>query len=222
MQDITQINSSEQVIDRLRSVHKKEQFIKLNTAFFHALLISIMTLLVFSGIEVFANGNIAFRTFLFYAWLLISIGSLGILSLFPIRQLMRSSKEETHFAIADRVGTIFEDIRDTLHNALQMMSKKEQYPLSALPFINAAFDEVESKSREKNFYEVIDEQERKSALLLFMSALGVSLIMFLGMSPLRESLNRFNISNHSYRLRPIVWIFLPSTKQFYAVAKKKF
>lgn len=190
MQDITQINSSEQVIERLRSVHKKEQFIKLNTAIFHALLISIMTALIVSGIEVFANGNIAFRTFLFYAWLLISIGSFGILTLFPIRQLMRSSKEEIHFAIADRVGIIFEDIRDTLHNALQMMSKKEQYPLSALPFINAAFDEVESKSREKNFYEVIDEQERKRALILFMSALGVSLIMFIGISPLRESLNR--------------------------------
>ena len=190
MEHMTQHTSMGQVIERLRAVHKKEQFMKLNTALFHACTVSVITALIFSGIETIAQGNIAFRTFLFYAWLAISIGSLLILSISPIRQLMKSSREEIHYAIAGRVGNVFEDIRDTLHNALQMMSKKDSYPQSALPFIDAAFDEVREKSKEKDFYQIIDEKERKQALLFFMSGLGISLALLIGISPLRESMNR--------------------------------
>jgi len=103
---------------------------------------------------------------------------------------MKSSTQEIHFAIADRIGKLYEDIRDTLHNALQMISNKEQYPISALPFIDAAFEEVEKKSRDKDFYQIIDEQERKRAILMFASTLGVALVLFIGVSPLRDSLNR--------------------------------
>jgi len=190
MQENTERYSSAEVIGRLRAVHKKEQFIKLNTALYHAMLISVIMALIISGIELLANGNIAFRTFLFYSWLLLSLGSLIGLSIIPILQLMKTSKEDIHFAIAGRVGTVFQDIRDTLHNALQMMSNKDRYPVSAMPFIDAAFDEVERKSRDKNFYQIIDHDERKRALILFMSALGISLIMFIGITPLRDSLNR--------------------------------
>lgn len=190
MQEITQHHSSTEVIDRLRAVHRKEQFIKLNTALFHALLIFVLLAVFISGVELIANGNIAFRTFLFFAWLTLSIGSWIGLSILPIMQLMKTSREDVHYSIAGRVGTIFEDIRDTLHNALQMMSNKDRYPVSAMPFIYAAFDEVERKSRDKNFFQIIDEQERKRALILFMSTLALSLLMFIGIAPLRDSLHR--------------------------------
>jgi hypothetical protein len=190
MEDITKYDSSGQVIERLRSVHKKEQFIKLNTALIHALTISIIATLILSGIEVFAQGNIAFRTFLFYAWMIITTASFIGLSVFPIRQLMRSSSEEIQYAIADRIGNLFDDIRDTLHNALQMIAQRDRYPASALPFIEAAFSEVEQKSRNTDFYEIIDEKERKQALYLLLMSLGITLTLFIGITPLRNSLHR--------------------------------
>ncbi|MBM4173291.1 MAG: hypothetical protein FJ212_02920 [Ignavibacteria bacterium] len=178
------------IIQRLRSVHRKEQFMKLHAAFMNTCSVSSIVLLAWTIIEFFAQGNIAFRTFLFSSWVILSLISLLIFTLFPIRQLLLSSSNHVYDSIASRVGALFMDIRDTLQNALQLIQTQDSYPPSALPFIQAAFEDVRHKTHEKDFYLIIDEQERKKSLLFMMFSLGVSILLLLGVSPLRDSLSR--------------------------------
>ena len=178
------------IIERLRSVHRKEQYLKLHSAFMNAITVSVITMFLFSIIEFFAQGNIAFRTFLFYSWVIISSIALFVFSAFPIKQLINTAGEHVQNAIASRVGMMFHDIRDTLQNALQLIQSKDSYPASALPFIQAAFQDVQSKTSEKDFYLIIDEQERKRSFLFMMFSIGVSMLLLIGVSPLRDSFSR--------------------------------
>lgn len=178
------------IIERLRFVHRKEQYMKLHSAFLNAISVSVLTILLFVIIEYIAQGNIAFRTFLFYTWVVISGIAVFVFTAFPIRQLLITASNTVQDAIAFRVGTMFHDIRDTLQNALQLIQSKESYPPSALPFIQAAFEDVQIKTNEKDFTLIIDEQERRRALFVMFASIGLSLLLTIGISPLRESLSR--------------------------------
>ena len=168
----------------------KEQYMKLHSAFLNAISVSVLTILLFVIIEYIAQGNIAFRTFLFYTWVVISGIAVFVFTAFPIRQLLITASNTVQDAIAFRVGTMFHDIRDTLQNALQLIQSKESYPPSALPFIQAAFEDVQIKTHEKDFTLIIDEEERRRALFIMFASIGLSLLLTIGISPLRESLSR--------------------------------
>lgn len=178
------------IIERLRAVHRKEQFMKLGTAFQYGLSASVALMIIFTVLEYIAEGNIAFRTFLFYSWLTISIASILFFSFFPIRQLFNTSSGQVQNSIAGRVGNLFQDIRDTLQNALQLIDSRQNYPVSSLPFIQAAFDDIIRKTEHKNFFEIIDAEERKRALIVLFATIGTSVALLIGIAPLRDSLNR--------------------------------
>ena len=178
------------IIERLRSVHRREQFMKLHAAFMNACSVSSIVLIFYTIVELFAQGNIAFRTFLFASWVILSVVSLLMFTLIPFRQLLLSSSNHVYDSIASRVGALFTDIRDTLQNALQLIQTKDSYPASAIPFIQAAFEDVLHKTHEKDFYLIIDEHERKRSLLFMMISLGITIMLLIGISPLRDSLGR--------------------------------
>lgn len=141
------------IIERLRSVHRREQFMKLHAAFMNACSVSSIVLIFYTIVELFAQGNIAFRTFLFASWVILSVVSLLMFTLIPFRQLLLSSSNHVYDSIASRVGALFTDIRDTLQNALQLIQTKDSYPASAIPFIQAAFEDVLHKPMKRFLFD---------------------------------------------------------------------
>lgn len=186
------------LIHRIRAARKKEFFIRSGAVILSFLSSVFVTILLFSIIEYFANGDIPFRTTLMIVAVLINTAVLAILSkgLVP-DYLGRNRITVETFAL--RVGTYFKDIRDNLCNAIQLYSGFKNDVLMSKELAVAAFDDVYIKTSDKNFEDIIDQKDfKRSVVMFFVSLLTVLAIFAAFNESLGNSLYRLINFNQSF------------------------
>jgi len=164
-----------EIIQKLRTTRRKESFIILFSGLFNALTFIVSVLFTVTLIELFAQGDVFFRGILFG---FIVFSSIMILSFFLkdglARFLMPKSRPPLHL-IALRVGSHYPDVKDRLSNAVQIYQERNKPNGMSAELIEAAFDQITSYSKDKDYNVILDTKKLKNSALRF----AVSLMIFL-------------------------------------------
>ncbi len=122
--------------------------------------LSILFLLIVV-MEVAKNFNSSVRTFLFYFFAASFLFSF-LIFLFSFIKNFISIKRINYSEVARRIGNYFENVKDELVNAIQLIEEKNNNYSEQL--INAAFNKVYQKTKELNFNSVVDFTSTKKLL----------------------------------------------------------
>lgn len=187
------------IMSKLRATRRKESWMILGSGMFYSASIIFSFLLIAVFIEAIMNGDIAFRTFLAYSLAIISLISLGYF-LYPglARFLVPRSKPALN-TIALRVGEKYPDVKDRLSNAVQIFKTIDNPGGMSAELIEAAFSQITSSSKDKDFDVIINRQNFKRSFLMFITSFVLFWAMILLFpSSLGSSLNRVVNWNESF------------------------
>lgn len=183
------------LLQRFSAVHKKEVRNQFFVALYKVVAIISVLITVTGAIEWIAQGDIPFRTILFYT----TLASTALFSLYTflpfILILFGIKKTYNPHDIAKRVGNVFPDIRDTLLNAFQLLGNEKQY--SSKEFVHAAFDTAFTASKDIDFYAIIEDKEKKRFAVIMLCAVTFSIGLLL-IPQFRNSVQRVFNYNTSY------------------------
>ncbi len=170
------------IITRLTAVKRKELLYWALTGIVNALSASIVTAVLFSLLEIAAHGSSIFRGVLFYIWLAATIGSFLLFAGKGIGKLLGLISSDSPDQTAMRVGKHFDDLRDSLCNALQLYRNINSMTGSSPALALAAFDSAAAIAKQKNFDEIIEKNSSKKAIILF-SIITLISSLFFGLLP---------------------------------------
>lgn len=161
------------LIDKISATRRKENVIYLSSALLKVLSITIIAMIIAGAIEAFANGDTTLRTIL-AGFIFISFAtSFGvflfpeILRLFGVKNYLDDNK------MALRIGNHFDDIKDNLCNALQMVPISKQSNGMSPNLALAAFEEISRRVGTRNFDEIINFNELKRSIVYFVIAISL-------------------------------------------------
>ena len=167
-----------EIVQKLRLTRRKESLIILFTGLFNALTIIISIFFILGLIETFANGDTIFRGTLFGFFI---FSSVMLLSYFLKpgleRFLLPRSRPPLHL-IALRVGNKYPDVKDRLSNAVQIYQERNQPSGMSTELIEAAFEQITSYAKDRNFDVILDTKKLKNSLINFVISLFFFLITF--------------------------------------------
>jgi len=167
-----------EIVQKLRLTRRKESLIILFTGLFNALTINISIFFILGLIETFANGDTIFRGTLFGFFI---FSSVMLLSYFLKpgleRFLLPRSRPPLHL-IALRVGNKYPDVKDRLSNAVQIYQERNQPSGMSTELIEAAFEQITSYAKDRNFDVILDTKKLKNSLINFVISLFIFLITF--------------------------------------------
>lgn len=183
------------LLQRFSAVHKKELRYKLITVLNKIIIALCLLLGLAAGIELLANGDIPFRTFMYYSGTTI-FTMFAAYSIIPVLLQYFGIRDTFNpHTIAKRIGNAFPDIRDTLLNAFQLAGNEYQH--GSHDFIEAAFDTAFGSSREKDFFVIVEKKEMQR-FALFCAITVIILSGLFAIPAYRQSLGRVFNYNTSY------------------------
>lgn len=169
-----------EIISKLKATRRKETVLMLSSALMKSLGIFALVILLISIIELIADGDIAFRTFLAGFSMLSLVLSLAYF-LFPVyRRVYISKYHPSLYDIALRVGNFYPDLKDNLCNGIQLLPIANNPKGASKDLIYAAFAQIAESSRNKDFDVIIEKKNFGKILIFFFAALiitGASMFM---------------------------------------------
>jgi len=195
MSDISVFHNN--LTKRLVTVREKELRLNFFSSLLNSIAVALLSFSLAGFVEWIMEGDVAFRTFLFISALAISAVGFAFFALPALLSLLGIRAKQSAENVALRVGTFFPELSDKLSNALQLANESKQFGYSN-DLINAAFDEVYTNSKDKNFDLIINKEELKKSALFFFAALGISLISFVTIAGMGEAFNRILNFNKSF------------------------
>lgn len=201
------------ILHRLEQTRSKETRLTIASATALTLAISLGVFFLFSLIETFAHGNTTVRTGMFITWVLATVGSgVYLIGGSVWRRLFAQDKPSIE-SIALRVGNAYQDVRDMLLNAMQLVPLVETGGGCSSSLALAAFENVSEQTKNKDFAVIIDRKEPKRSALLLFALLGVGLLM-MAFSPTRDAAGRILQFNKSFLPpAPFALSIEPTTQQ---------
>lgn len=156
--------------------------------------LSILFLLIVL-IEAAGNFNSSVRTILFYLFIATVLISFLIFIIAFVKSLL-SIKRINYAEVAGRIGNYFENIKDELTNAIQLLEEKNNNYSQQL--IDAAFDNVYRKTKELNFNSIVDFSSTKKLLKSALTIIAVVLLASSLIPQLNLALNRLINYNKNF------------------------
>ncbi|NLO19083.1 MAG: hypothetical protein GX121_04285 [Ignavibacteria bacterium] len=188
-----------EVLKRIRSTRKKEANLEFFTAAMKFLSIAAIALLLVSSLELLFNGSEVFRTTLAAIFVLIIASSVGALLAAPLAKITGYKGLQSEEQIALRIGEKHSELKDKLCNALQLIASLGSQVGTSSALSIAAFTEIATLSKDKNFDDIIDKRVFKKTLLFFLvSIIFVSSIFLVFQTSIGNAFNRVVNYNQSY------------------------
>ncbi len=161
------INSTyESITARLTATRRKEELLHLAGGLLSTLAVASALWLLFTVIEFWVHGSTQLRTILFTVWAIAS-GMAGIGWMLPgVLRLVGVRASYSIDEMALRVGKVYDDVGDMLCNVLQLHVHDGAGALS-----QAAFSSVAATAATKDFDAVIERQDLRRSILLFLAAI---------------------------------------------------
>ena len=106
------------LVKKINATRSKESVMLLISGLLIALASIACAILLTTFIEYFANGDIAFRTFLYYSTVIVTVAAFGIFIVPNILRFLGIKGLPTVNEIALRIGNYYPNIKDKLGNAL--------------------------------------------------------------------------------------------------------
>ncbi|WPU94313.1 DUF4175 family protein [Mucilaginibacter sabulilitoris] len=151
--------------------------------------------------EYFGNFNIAFRTILFYFFILLNIGLACWLILPPLLSWLKLGHSLTHDEAAEIIGKHFHDVNDKLLNTLQL-KKLAAGDEKHRALIEASIDQKIEALKPVSFPSAINIRENSKYLKWILAPVAVIIVLaFAAPSVLTESTKR--IIRHNEYFAPI-------------------
>ena len=188
------------LVKKINATRSKESVMLLISGLLIALASIACAILLTTFIEYFANGDIAFRTFLYYSTVIVTVAAFGIFIVPNILRFLGIKGLPTVNEIALRIGNYYPNIKDKLGNAIQLVANSEKAIGSSKTLIEAESEAVYNKTKHINFDVIINKKKHKTIFifsLFIMSLLGVILSFNDGMSEAS-----FRIRNYSQSFLP--------------------
>lgn len=168
-------NSYKLILNKINATRRKENSTILAEGLFHNLTITILAILIAGFTESIAHGDTLLRSilagFVFTAFA-VSFG------LFTFPALMRFAGFRNFYNddnMALRIGNYYDDIKDNLCNALQMVPITKNPSGMSSGLALAAFEEISKRVESRNFDAIIKYDKFKRSGVYFLLSL-----MFLG------------------------------------------
>jgi hypothetical protein len=185
----------QELVSRLENVKRTEALRLLLTALLNFVAIICTISLIAAIIEIIAQGNTTFRTSLVAICLVLISASFSLLFYKPILRIFGIKFTPTIEQIALRIGDKYPDIKDNLCNAVQLISNTNE---SSNDLAFSAFEDVNTKVRDKDFSVIIEKQELKKSLVFFLFALVVSMASFGFSNNMTSAFYRLSHFNQSF------------------------
>jgi len=161
------INSSyEALTSRLAVTRRKEELLRLVGGILSTLTMSAALWLLFTVLEFWVHGTTQLRTVLYWVWLGSTCAGASWWMIPQVARLVGMKASYTIDEMALRVGKVYEDVGDMLCNVLQLHVMDGNGTLS-----RAAFTAVASTAATKDFDAVIETQDLRRSMLLFVASI---------------------------------------------------
>nr|WP_315417357.1 DUF4175 family protein [uncultured Pedobacter sp.] len=139
----------------------------------------------------YLNPTAGFKTFVFFAYLLISVLLVGFLIIKPLLAMLKLGKHLTFDEASVIIGNHFSDIKDKLLNTLQLHHLSEKHPENN-HLILASIDQKILELKPVPFYSAVSiNDNRKYLKYLFVPLSIILLIAIIAPAILREGTNSF-------------------------------
>ncbi|MDR3611827.1 MAG: hypothetical protein P4L27_14755 [Ignavibacteriaceae bacterium] len=165
----TDSNYYKEIISKLERLTRKEYTFFASLGIQASVLTGIAIFVLFAFLEMLFHFSSAVRTVLVLFFLVITIGALGYLFIFPLLKYFNIFRKTDHFKTAGKVGNNFPEVKDDLLNAMQLISSRDQGTLYSSSMINAAFNQVYKKTINIRFESIVSFKKVKE-LFLYLSA----------------------------------------------------
>lgn len=163
------------LIDKIHATRRKENTLLLTSGIFKTLAITAVAILLVGLAESIAHGDTMLRSVLAGFVFVSFVVSFGLFTFPPLLRFFGVRNHNNDDSMALRIGDHFEDIKDNLCNALQMVpittNPKGMSPGLAM----AAFEEISRKVSDRNFDAIIKYEDIKRSTVFLAVAL-----LFLG------------------------------------------
>ena len=160
---------------KLRSVVEREKRRDGLKKFFLSATFLCVLFLVLISLEAVGNLSPAFRTILFYSFLVITVISIGFYVAFPFVKGFIYYVNPDYVETANRVGAHYPGIKDDLANAVQLLNENNSNYSNQL--VDAAFKNVYSKTENINFNSIVDFTSAKKLWKLYITTFITTIVL---------------------------------------------
>ena len=193
-------------------LNKLERFVR--KEYVHIILSGVQLMFIavaanftfFTFIEWIANLNSAFRTVLFFLFLLLTISAFAYLVLLPLLRYFKLFRKETYFEAANRAGKFFPSLKDNLLNAMQLVTEKTSGSFYSINLVDAAFKNVYNSSKGIKFESAVKFDKARKILPSFISLMIFSVLLLLLVPGMLSASNRLINFNKEF-IPPPKFIF---------------
>jgi hypothetical protein len=142
------------IIRKLERKTKREYGVLSSAGGIITVLLAVSVFFIYASLESLFHLGSSLRTFLFFFFILITIGSGVFLFLLPLLKYYSFFRKTDYFRTAAEIGNYYPVIKDDLLNAMQLVSGDKTLLYSS-SLIDAAFNKVYEKSQNIRFEESV-------------------------------------------------------------------
>jgi len=154
-----------------------------------AILLAIYLILFLS--LYYLNPSASFKTFVFFAYLILSVLLIGFLIIKPLLAMLKLAKHLSFDEASVIIGNHFTDVKDKLLNTLQLHQLSQQHAENN-QLVMASIDQKISELKPLPFYTAVKINDNKKYLkYLFAPLLIILIIAITAPAVLREGTNSF-------------------------------
>lgn len=181
------------VKNRLKRLYRKINFINLLNGLLTLIIITLAINLMLSLLEQLGLSSVKERTILFSVGILcFTVGSIFFV-LIPAVKIFKHLNTKDYHKLAKIVGTYFLEIDDKLLNTFQLYEDKNKSELKDAAIISEIV-----KTEKYNFNSVISFVSLKKKILIAITAIVLTVIVFVAFESLRNSTLRIINYSHEY------------------------
>jgi hypothetical protein len=179
-----------ELLHRLARLRVKREAVALRAAVLNAATSVILLAILAVVIEMLGHLGIPQRTFLFWAWALISIILSAAFVLPHLLERFGITARTSDDELAAQIGRHYPAVEDRLLNGLQLarplfaegdVQASGAAASGAAAFSLAAFQSTYTTVRGVDFNAIVDERPARRALVLFLSTLAIAAVLFVSM-----------------------------------------
>lgn len=188
------------LVKKVLSTRSKETAMLLISGTLLVISIMFLTLLSVSFVEMFANGDVQFRTFLA---ILVAIITVAAFAFFLVPHILRSFNIKglpTVNDIALRIGKYYPDVKDKLGNAIQLVMNLDKAIGSSQTLIEAEVEKVYTNTRNVDFDVIINKKRNFRIILFFLISSLFTVTTFSLSEGMSEAF--FRVRNYSQSFLP--------------------